>query len=105
VTVEGARQTLSPILQVEAYRIARELLRNAFLHARARKIEAEIRYEDRLFRLRIRDDGKGIDPKVLQATAGAPDTGGCPESGSVRSKSAHAIGISGAKPERVRKLN
>jgi len=64
VTVEGARQTLSPILQVEAYRIARELLRNAFLHARARKIEAEIRYEDRLFRLRIRDDGKGIDPKV-----------------------------------------
>jgi signal transduction histidine kinase/ligand-binding sensor domain-containing protein len=64
VTVEGARQSLSPILQVEAYRIARELLRNAFLHARARKIEAEIRYEDRLFRLRIRDDGKGIDPKV-----------------------------------------
>jgi signal transduction histidine kinase/ligand-binding sensor domain-containing protein len=64
VTVEGARQNLSPILQVEAYRIARELLRNAFLHAGARKIEAEIRYEVRLFRLLIRDDGKGIDPKV-----------------------------------------
>jgi signal transduction histidine kinase/ligand-binding sensor domain-containing protein len=65
VTVEGARQTLSPILQDEVYRIAREVLRNAFLHARARQIEAEIRYDDRLFRLRIRDDGKGIDPKVL----------------------------------------
>jgi signal transduction histidine kinase len=64
VAVEGARQSLSPILQVEAYRIARELLRNAFLHAHARNIEAEIRYEDRLFRLLIRDDGKGIDPKV-----------------------------------------
>jgi signal transduction histidine kinase len=64
VTVEGARQSLSPILQVEAYRIARELLLNAFLHAHARNIEAEIRYEDRQFRLRIRDDGKGIDPKV-----------------------------------------
>src|SRR5216684_635118 len=33
---------------------------------RARHIEAEIRYVDRLFRLRIRDDGKGIDPRVLQ---------------------------------------
>ena len=66
VTVEGERQTLSPILRDEVYRIARELLRNAFHHARARQIEAEIRFDDRLFRLRIRDDGKGIDPRVLQ---------------------------------------
>jgi ligand-binding sensor domain-containing protein/signal transduction histidine kinase len=66
VTVEGERQTLSPILQDEVYGIARELLRNAFQHARARQIEAELRYDDRLFRLRIRDDGKGIDPRVLQ---------------------------------------
>jgi len=66
VTVEGGQQTLSPILQDEVYRIAREVLRNAFLHAGARQIEAEIRYDDRLFRLRIRDDGKGIDPRVLQ---------------------------------------
>ncbi len=57
---------MSAILQDEVYRIARELLRNAFQHARARQIEAEIRYDDRLFRLRIRDDGKGIDLKVLQ---------------------------------------
>ena len=24
------------------------------------------RYDDRLFRLRIRDDGKGIDPRILK---------------------------------------
>jgi signal transduction histidine kinase/ligand-binding sensor domain-containing protein len=66
VTVEGERQTLSPSLQDEVYRIAREVLRNAFRHARARHIEAEIRYDDRRLRLRIRDDGKGIDPKVLE---------------------------------------
>ena len=65
VTVEGAPQNLHPILEDEVYRIAGEVLRNAFLHAGARRIEAEIRYEDRLFRLRIRDDGKGIDLKVL----------------------------------------
>ena len=35
-SVEGARQPLSPLLQDEVYRIAREILRNAF-HARARQ--------------------------------------------------------------------
>jgi signal transduction histidine kinase/ligand-binding sensor domain-containing protein len=67
VVVEGERRRLSPILQTEVYGIARELLRNAFQHAGARQIEAEIRYEDHLFRLRVRDDGKGMDPKVLEA--------------------------------------
>jgi signal transduction histidine kinase len=54
------------MVQDEVYRIAREVLRNAFRHARARQIEAEIRYDDRSLRLRIRDDGKGIDPGVLE---------------------------------------
>jgi signal transduction histidine kinase len=66
VTVEGKREALSPILQDEVYRIARELLRNAFQHAQAHQIEAEIRYDHAQLRLRIRDDGKGIDPKVLK---------------------------------------
>ncbi len=66
VTVEGTPQTLAPILQDEVYRIGREVLRNAFRHAQASRIEAEIRYNDRLLRLRIRDDGKGIDKKVLE---------------------------------------
>jgi signal transduction histidine kinase len=67
VIVEGERRSLSPILQEEVYWIARELLRNAFQHASAHRIEAEIRYEDDRFRLRVRDDGKGMDPKVLEA--------------------------------------
>ena len=66
VTVEGARQPLSPLLQDEVYRIAREILRNAFHHAQARRIEAEIAYDRQFFRLRIRDNGKGIDPKILE---------------------------------------
>jgi signal transduction histidine kinase len=65
--VEGQRRRLSPIIQEEVYWIARELLRNAFRHASAHRIEAEIRYEDRLFRLRVRDDGKGMDSKMLEA--------------------------------------
>jgi signal transduction histidine kinase len=71
VIVEGQPRTLSPLLQDEIYRIAREVLRNAFQHADAHRIEAAIQYDPDLFRLRIRDDGKGIDTKVLQEGARA----------------------------------
>src|SRR5208283_4586383 len=69
VTVEGARQPLSPLLQDEVYRIVREILRNAFRHAQASRIEAEIAYDRQFFRLRIRDNGKGIDPRILELGA------------------------------------
>jgi signal transduction histidine kinase/ligand-binding sensor domain-containing protein len=65
VAVEGAPRDLHPILRDEVYRIAGEALRNAFRHAEARRIEVEIRYDERLFGLRVRDDGKGIDSKLL----------------------------------------
>jgi signal transduction histidine kinase/ligand-binding sensor domain-containing protein len=65
VTVEGESRDLHPILRDEIYRIAAEALRNAFRHAQALQIEVEIRYDNQQFRLRVRDDGKGIDPGVL----------------------------------------
>ena len=65
VDVEGTPRNLHPILRDEVYRLAAEALRNAFRHAQARRIEVEIRYDEKQFRLRVRDDGKGIDPKVL----------------------------------------
>jgi signal transduction histidine kinase len=65
VEVEGAPRDLHPILRDEVYRIAGEALRNAFHHAQAQRIEVEIRYDKRQLRLRVRDDGKGIDPKLL----------------------------------------
>jgi len=69
VVVEGPRVPLAPLLRDEIYRIGREVLRNAFRHAHANRIEAEIRYDTAMFRLRIRDDGKGIDPSVLKEGA------------------------------------
>lgn len=65
LTVEGLPQPLSPGLQDEIYRITREILSNAFHHAKAKKIEVEIRYDNKLLRLRVRDDGIGIDPNIL----------------------------------------
>ena len=40
---------------------------DAFQHAQAGRIEAEIRYDSRQLRLHVRDDGKGIDSEVLKA--------------------------------------
>ncbi len=67
VAVEGQSRDLHPILRDEVYKIAAEALRNAFLHANAKQIEVEIRYDNEQFRLRVRDDGKGIDATVLSA--------------------------------------
>ena len=66
VIVEGERRALVPPVQDEIIRMARELVRNAFQHARAQRIEAEIRYDSDVFRLIVRDDGKGIDPQILK---------------------------------------
>jgi signal transduction histidine kinase len=49
----------------EIFRVASEALRNAYAHAQARHIEAEIRYEEKLLRVRIRDDGIGINETHL----------------------------------------
>ncbi len=66
VIVEGNPRAKRPMIREEVYRIARELLRNAYRHADARSIEAELRYDDGAFLLIVRDDGKGIDSKVLK---------------------------------------
>jgi signal transduction histidine kinase len=67
VTVEGEPRRLFVMLQDEVYRIAREVIRNAFHHAAASRIEVEVHYDEDRLRLRIRDDGKGIDPEVVAA--------------------------------------
>jgi signal transduction histidine kinase len=65
VAMEGPSRNLHPIVRDEVYRIAGEGLRNAFRHADAKEIEVEIHYDDRRLRVRVRDDGKGIDPEIL----------------------------------------
>jgi len=63
--VEGTPRELHPILRDEIYRLATEALRNCFRHADAKHVEVEIRYDEKYFRLRVRDDGKGIPSDVL----------------------------------------
>jgi signal transduction histidine kinase/ligand-binding sensor domain-containing protein len=65
VQVEGTPRPLNPITRDEVYRIGVESLRNAVSHANARRIEVDLRYSENGLRLRVRDDGKGIDPVLL----------------------------------------
>jgi len=66
IAVEGDERPLHPVLRDEVYRIGREAVINAFRHARAKSIELELKYSKQL-RLVVRDDGCGIEPRVVQA--------------------------------------
>ncbi|HVQ15234.1 MAG TPA: histidine kinase, partial [Vicinamibacterales bacterium] len=67
VVVEGKARALAPLIRDDAYRIAREALRNAVQHAEAQHIEVGLHYAESEFTLRIRDDGIGIDTNVTRA--------------------------------------
>jgi signal transduction histidine kinase/ligand-binding sensor domain-containing protein len=65
VRIEGTPRSLNPVVRDEVYRIATEAIRNAVRHSHAGLIEVEIRYDEEQLRLRIGDDGEGIDPAIL----------------------------------------
>jgi signal transduction histidine kinase/ligand-binding sensor domain-containing protein len=65
LVVEGTVRPLHPMVRDEAYRIGREAIANAFLHAGSRNLEVEITYLANELRVRIQDDGCGIHPQTL----------------------------------------
>jgi PAS domain S-box-containing protein len=67
VSVAGRQQPLQGPIKHELYRIGREALVNAFRHSGAKRVDFELEYADRDLRLRVRDNGCGIDPHVLEA--------------------------------------
>ncbi|HKC95196.1 MAG TPA: PAS domain S-box protein [Nitrospira sp.] len=67
VSVAGRQQALRPPIKDEVYRIGREALVNAFRHSGANRVDIELEYADSDLRLRVRDNGCGIDPEVLEA--------------------------------------
>jgi signal transduction histidine kinase/ligand-binding sensor domain-containing protein len=65
LAVIGTPKVLDSIVADESYRIGREALSNAFRHAHAAKIEVEITYDRATLRVRVRDDGVGMDQTTL----------------------------------------
>jgi len=63
----GAARALHPIVREEAFLIAREMLVNAFRHARANRITAEVMFERAALRIVVTDDGRGLPADVAAA--------------------------------------
>ena len=61
----GTVVALKPLICAEVYCIAREALANAFRHASASQVAAELIYDRAQFNLRIRDNGTGIDEQTV----------------------------------------
>src|SRR5262245_7732572 len=66
VIVIGTQKPWRRDVQEEIYRIGREALLNAFRHSRAKRVELELQYTDIDVHMRVRDNGCGITPEVLQ---------------------------------------
>jgi signal transduction histidine kinase len=67
VIVEGRPRPVGALVRDETYWIGREALINAFHAAGASRVVLELTYGRHELRLRLRDDGHGIDPAVLEA--------------------------------------
>ena len=71
LAIVGEPRVLESTLQDEAYRIMSEAITNAFQHASASRIETDVTYDSSALRIRVRDNGVGIDKTVL--VNGQPD--------------------------------
>ena len=67
IVVAGRPRTLRSAVHEHVYLIGREALINAFRHADAKNIEVELEYAPRRLRVAVRDDGRGIDKRLLQS--------------------------------------
>jgi signal transduction histidine kinase len=55
------------MIRDDVYRIGREALANAFRHSAGSRIEVAVERARDVLRVRVRDDGRGIDPEILRA--------------------------------------
>ena len=71
VSVAGNPKQLKPAIQEQINLIGREALVNALLHSEATCIEVEVEYLPRRLRVVVRDNGRGVDPKVASTQSDA----------------------------------
>jgi signal transduction histidine kinase len=69
VLIEGTAGEMHPIVRDEVYLIGYESIRNACLHSGACRLTVELDYREGLS-LRVRDNGKGMDPNLAAAGKG-----------------------------------
>jgi len=67
VIVNSNVRPLRPMIRNEVYRIGREAIVNAFMHAHAQSVEVDVEYANEHLRVLVRDNGVGVDPLVLHS--------------------------------------
>lgn len=65
--VEGAPRGLNPLVAEDFVQIGRQAIANAFRHAAAKNIEVCLIYGATELCLEVKDDGRGIDPRIAEA--------------------------------------
>ena len=65
LAVKGHPRPLDPLARDAVYQISREALANTFRHARAKHVEVDVEYSRDELTVRVRDDGRGIAPPVV----------------------------------------
>jgi two-component system sensor histidine kinase UhpB len=68
--IDPGLPVLAPEAELVVYRVAQESLANAIRHADATTIDVAVEERDGAVELRVRDDGRGIDPGSLGSTRG-----------------------------------
>lgn len=68
--VTGHPRRLAPVIENNVLRLGQEAITNATRHAHARNIWVTLDFNDRQFRLGVRDDGKGFDVNQPPASEG-----------------------------------
>ena len=66
ISITNIPPALSPEVSTTVFRIFQEALTNVARHAEARQVETSITVCDDILKLMIHDDGKGIDPSVIE---------------------------------------
>lgn len=67
IFVKGQPKALKPAVQEQVYLIGREALVNALRHSQATAIEAEVEYLPRRVRVVVRDNGCGMDARLVRS--------------------------------------
>ena len=65
LTVKGNPRPLAPLARDAVYQISREALANTFRHTRAKHVEVDVEYSRDDLTVRVRDDGRGIAPPIV----------------------------------------
>ncbi len=73
--VHGNAHRLDPDIELAAFRIVQESLRNAQRHANADHIDVIVSFARDRLDLRVEDDGRGFDPSTSRSTSSTPSLG------------------------------